>query len=242
MKKYNNYFLMAITIFVMIVIAIASLASVFKFDFYELDQILVAISISSYFLSYAEIIECNLDLQQNKYLYLKEKYDVFTVEQKEFSRKIEKYIEFVNIQYENNASIVTDEERKSLNSFKNSSVKFNNDYEKSIEDEKQLYLKSSNKLSKKYSVVMTCAFLSLICVLSFESLYKLLEQSNSIFCLSAFLFVVMAMGIKANNSKIYADFKKIIDENIFKQKQHIKIINDIMEKYNYGQAQDADGK
>lgn len=233
---------MAITIFVMIVIAIASLASVFKFDFYELDQILVAISISSYFLSYAEIIECNLDLQQNKYLYLKEKYDVFTVEQKEFSRKIEKYIEFVNIQYENNASIVTDEERKSLNSFKNSSVKFNNDYEKSIEDEKQLYLKSSNKLSKKYSVVMTCAFLSLICVLSFESLYKLLEQSNSIFCLSAFLFVVMAMGIKANNSKIYADFKKIIDENIFKQKQHIKIINDIMEKYNYGQAQDADGK
>ena len=233
---------MAITIFVMIVIAIASLASVFKFDFYELDQILVAISISSYFLSYAEIIECNLDLQQNKYLYLKEKYDVFTVEQKEFSRKIEKYIEFVNIQYENNASIVTDEERKSLNSFKNSSVKFNNDYEKSIEDEKQLYLKSSNKLSKKYSVVMTCAFLSLICVLSFESLYKLLEQSNSMFCLSAFLFVVMAMGIKANNSKIYADFKKIIDENIFKQKQHIKIINDIMEKYNYGQAQDADGK
>ena len=242
MKKYNNYFLMAITIFVMIVIAIASLASVFKFDFYELDQILVAISISSYVLSYAEIIECNLDLQQNKYLYLKEKYDVFTVEQKEFSRKIEKYIEFVNIQYENNASIVTDEERKSLNSFKNSSVKFNNDYEKSIEDEKQLYLKSSNKLSKKYSVVMTCAFLSLICVLSFESLYKLLEQSNSIFCLSAFLFVVMAMGIKANNSKIYADFKKIIDENIFKQKQHIKIINDIMEKYNYGQAQDADGE
>lgn len=87
---------------------------------------------------------------------------------------------------------------------------------------------------------MTCAFLSLICVLSFESLYKLLEQSNSIFCLSAFLFVVMAMGIKANNSKIYADFKKIIDENIFKQKQHIKIMNDIMEKYNYGQAQDAD--
>ena len=242
MKKYNNYFLMAITIFVMIVLAIASLASVFKFNFYELDQILVAISISSYFLSYAEIIECNLDLQQNKYLYLKEKYDVFTVEQKEFSRKIEKYIEFVNIQYENNASIVTDEERKSLNSFKNSSIKFNNDYEKSIEDEKQLYLKSSNKLSKKYSVVMTCAFLSLICVLSFESLYKLLEQSNSIFCLSAFLFVVMAMGIKANNSKIYADFKKIIDENIFKQKQHIKIINDIMEKYNYGQAQDADGE
>ena len=242
MKKYNNYFLMAITIFVMIVLAIASLASVFKFNFYELDQILVAISISSYFLSYAEIIECNLDLQQNKYLYLKEKYDVFTVEQKEFSRKIEKYIEFVNIQYENNASIVTDEERKSLNSFKNSSIKFNNDYEKSIEDEKQLYLKSSNKLSKKYSVVMTCAFLSLICVLSFESLYKLLEQSNSIFCLSAFLFVVMAMGIKANNSKIYADFKKIIDENIFKQKQHIKIMNDIMEKYNYGQAQDADGK
>lgn len=233
---------MAITIFVMIVLAIASLASVFKFNFYELDQILVAISISSYFLSYAEIIECNLDLQQNKYLYLKEKYDVFTVEQKEFSRKIEKYIEFVNIQYENNASIVTDEERKSLNSFKNSSIKFNNDYEKSIEDEKQLYLKSSNKLSKKYSVVMTCAFLSLICVLSFESLYKLLEQSNSIFCLSAFLFVVMAMGIKANNSKIYADFKKIIDENIFKQKQHIKIMNDIMEKYNYGQAQDADGK
>ena len=233
---------MAITIFVMIVLAIASLASVFKFNFYELDQILVAISISSYFLSYAEIIECNLDLQQNKYLYLKEKYDVFTVEQKEFSRKIEKYIEFVNIQYENNASIVTDEERKSLNSFKNSSIKFNNDYEKSIEDEKQLYLKSSNKLSKKYSVVMTCAFLSLICVLSFESLYKLLEQSNSIFCLSAFLFVVMAMGIKANNSKIYADFKKIIDENIFKQKQHIKIINDIMEKYNYGQAQDADGE
>lgn len=233
---------MAITIFVMIVLAIASLASVFKFDFYELDQILVAISISSYFLSYAEIIECNLDLQQNKYLYLKEKYDVFTVEQKEFSRKIEKYIEFVNIQYENNASIVTDEERKSLNSFKNSSIKFNNDYEKSIEDEKQLYLKSSNKLSKKYSVVMTCAFLSLICVLSFESLYKLLEQSNSIFCLSAFLFVVMAMGIKANNSKIYADFKKKIDENIFKQKQHIKIMNDIMEKYNYGQAQDADGE
>ena len=233
---------MAITIFVMIVLAIASLASVFKFDFYELDQILVAISISSYFLSYAEIIECNLDLQQNKYLYLKEKYDVFTVEQKEFSRKIEKYIEFVNIQYENNASIVTDEERKSLNSFKNSSIKFNNDYEKSIEDEKQLYLKSSNKLSKKYSVVMTCAFLSLICVLSFESLYKLLEQSNSIFCLSAFLFVVMAMGIKANNSKIYADLKKKIDENIFKQKQHIKIMNDIMEKYNYGQAQDADGE
>lgn len=218
MKKYNNCFLMAITIFVMIVIAIASLANVFKFDFYELDQILVAISISSYFLSYAEIIECNLDLQQNKYLYLKEKYDVFTVEQKEFSRKIEKYNEFVNIQYENNASIVTDEEHKSLNSFKNSSIKFNNDYEKSIEDEKQLYLKSSNKLSKKYSVVMTCAFLSLICVLSFDSLYKLLEQSNSIFCLSAFLFVIMAMGVKANNSKIYADFKKIIDEDIFKQK------------------------
>lgn len=242
MKKYNNYFLMAITIFVMIVLAIASLASVFKFDFYELDQILVAISISSYFLSYAEIIECNLDLQQNKYLYLKEKYDVFTVEQKESFRQIEKYIEFVNIQYENNASIVTDEERKSLNSFKNSYIKFNNDYEKSIEDEKQLYLKSSNKLSKKYSVVMTCAFLSLICVLSFESLYKLLEQSNSIFCLSAFLFVVMAMGIKANNSKIYADFKKIIDEDIFKQKQHIKIMNDIMEKYNYGQTQDADGE
>lgn len=233
---------MAITIFVMIVLAIASLASVFKFDFYELDQILVAISISSYFLSYAEIIECNLDLQQNKYLYLKEKYDVFTVEQKESFRQIEKYIEFVNIQYENNTSIVTDEERKSLNSFKNSSIKFNNDYEKSIEDEKQLYLKSSNKLSKKYSVVMTCAFLSLICVLSFESLYKLLEQSNSIFCLSAFLFVVMAMGIKANNSKIYADFKKIIDEDIFKQKQHIKIMNDIMEKYNYGQTQDADGE
>lgn len=233
---------MAITIFVMIVIAIASLASVFKFDFYELDQILVAISISSYFLSYAEIIECNLDLQQNKYLYLKEKYDVFTVEQKEFSRKIEKYIEFVNIQYENNANIVTDEDRKSLNSFKNSSIKFNNDYEKSIEDEKQLYLKSSNKLSKKYSVVMTCAFLSLICVLSFESLYKLLEQSNSIFCLSAFLFIVMEMGVKANNSKIYADFKKIIDEDIFKQKQHIKIMNDIMEKYNYGQNEDADGE
>lgn len=233
---------MAITIFVMIVLAIASLASVFKFDFYELDQILVAISISSYFLSYAEIIECNLDLQQNKYLYLKEKYDVFTVEQKESFRQIEKYIEFVNIQYENNASIVTDEERKSLNSFKNSYIKFNNDYEKSIEDEKQLYLKSSNKLSKKYSVVMTCAFLSLICVLSFESLYKLLEQSNSIFCLSAFLFVVMAMGIKANNSKIYADFKKIIDEDIFKQKQHIKIMNDIMEKYNYGQTQDADSE
>lgn len=78
---------MAITIFVMIVIAIASLANVFKFDFYELDQILVAISISSYFLSYAEIIECNLDLQQNKYLYLKEKYDVFTVEQKNFLGK-----------------------------------------------------------------------------------------------------------------------------------------------------------
>ena len=78
----------------MIVIVIATLASVFKFGFYELEQILVAISISSYFLSYAEIIECNLDLQQNKYLYVKEKYDVFTVEQKEFSRKIEKYIEF----------------------------------------------------------------------------------------------------------------------------------------------------
>lgn len=242
MKKYNNYFLTAITIFVMIVMAIASLASVFKFDFYELDQILVAISISSYFLSYAEIIECNLDLQQNKYLYLKEKYDVFTVEQKECFRKIEKYIEFVNIQYENNASIVTDEEHKSLNSFKNSSNKFNNDYEKSIKNEKQLYLKSSNKLSKKYSVVMTCAFLSLICVLSFESLYKLLEQSNSFFCLGAFSFVIMAMGVKANNSKIYADFKKIIDENIFNQKQHIKIMNDIMEKYNYGQNEDADSE
>ena len=226
----------------MIVIVIATLASVFKFGFYELEQILVAISISSYFLSYAEIIECNLDLQQNKYLYVKEKYDVFTVEQKEFSRKIEKYIEFVNIQYENNASIVTDEERKSLNSFKNSSIKFNNDYEKSIEDEKQLYLKSSNKLSKKYSVVMTCAFLSLICTLSFESLYKLLEQTNSIFCLGAFLFVITAMGVKANNSKIYEDFKKIIDKSIFNQKQHIKIMNDIMEKYNYGQNEDADSK
>ena len=225
----------------MIVIVIATLASVFKFGFYELEQILVAISISSYFLSYAEIIECNLDLQQNKYLYVKEKYDVFTVEQKEFSRKIEKYIEFVNIQYEKNASIVTDEERKSLNSFKNSSIKFNNDYEKNIEDQKQLYLKSSNKLSKKYSVVMTCAFLSLICVLSFESLYKLLEQSNSIFCLGAFLFVITAMGVKANNSKIYEDFKKIIDKSIFNQKQHIKIMNDIMEKYNYGQNEDADG-
>lgn len=242
MKKYNNYFLMAITIFIMIVIVIATLASVFKFDFYELDQILVAISISSYFLSYAEIIECNFDLQRNKYLYVKEKYDVFTVEQKECFRKIEKYIEFVNIQYENNASIVTDEEHKFLNSFKNSSVKFNNDYEKSIEDQKQLYLKNSNKLSKKYSVVMTCAFLSLICVLSFESLYKLLEQSNSIFCLSAFLFVIIAMGVKANNSKIYADFKKITDENIFKQKQHIKMMNDIMEKYDYGQAQNADSE
>lgn len=242
MKKYNNYFLMAITIFIMIVIVIATLASVFKFDFYELDQILVAISISSYFLSYAEIIECNFDLQRNKYLYVKEKYDVFTVEQKECFRKIEKYIEFVNIQYENNASIVTDEEHKFLNSFKNSSIKFNDDYEKSIEDEKQLYLKSSNKLSKKYFVVMTCAFLSLICVLSFESLYKLLEQTNSIFCLGAFLFVIIAMGVKANNSKIYADFKKIIDENIFNQKQHIKIMNDIMEKYNYGQNEDADGE
>ena len=242
MKKYNNYFLMAITIFIMIVIVIATLASVFKFDFYELDQILVAISISSYFLSYAEIIECNFDLQRNKYLYLKEKYDVFTVEQKECFRKIEKCIEFVNIQYENNASIVTDEEHKFLNLFKNSSIKFNNDYEKSIEDEKQLYLKSSNKLSKKYFVVMTCAFLILICVLSFESLYKLLEQSNSIFCLSAFLFVIMAMGVKANNSKIYEDFKKITDENIFKQKQHIKMMNDIMEKYNYGQNEDADGE
>ena len=226
----------------MIVIVIATLASVFKFDFYELNQILVAISISSYFLSYAEIIECNLDLQQNKYLYVKEKYDVFTVEQKEFSRKIEKYIEFVNIQYENNASIVTDEERKLLNSFKNSSIKFNNDYEKFIEDQKQLYLKSSNKLSKKYSIVMTCAFLSLICTLSFESLYKLLEQTNSIFCLGAFLFVIMAMGVKANNSKIYEDFKKITDENIFNQKQHIKMMNDIMEKYNYGQNEDADSE
>lgn len=242
MKKYNNYFLTAITIFIMIVIVIATLASVFKFDFYELNQILVAISISSYFLSYAEIIECNLDLQQNKYLYVKEKYDVFTVEQKEYFRKIERYIEFVNIQYENNASIVTDEERKLLNSFKNSSIKFNNDYEKFIEDQKQLYLKSSNKLSKKYSIVMTCAFLSLICTLSFESLYKLLEQTNSIFCLGAFLFVIIAMGVKANNSKIYADFKKIIDENIFNQKQHIKIMNDIMEKYNYGQNEDADGE
>lgn len=226
----------------MIVIVIATLASVFKFDFYELEQILVAISISSYFLSYAEIIECNLDLQQNKYLYVKEKYDIFTVQQKECFRKIERYIEFVNIQYEKNASIVTDEERKSLNSFKNSSIKFNNDYEKSIEDQKQLYLKSSNKLSKKYSVVMTCAFLSLICTLSFESLYKLLEQTNSIFCLGAFLFVITAMGVKANNSKIYEDFKKIIDKSIFNQKQHIKIMNDIMEKYNYGQNEDADGK
>lgn len=242
MKKYNNYFLTAITIFIMIVIVIATLASVFKFDFYELEQILVAISISSYFLSYAEIIECNLDLQQNKYLYVKEKYDIFTVQQKECFRKIERYIEFVNIQYEKNASIVTDEERKSLNSFKNSSIKFNNDYEKSIEDQKQLYLKSSNKLSKKYSVVMTCAFLSLICTLSFESLYKLLEQTNSIFCLGAFLFVITAMGVKANNSKIYEDFKKIIDKSIFNQKQHIKIMNDIMEKYNYGQNEDADGK
>lgn len=241
MKKYNNYFLTAITIFIMIVIVIATLASVFKFDFYELEQILVAISISSYFLSYAEIIECNLDLQQNKYLYLKEKYDIFTVEQKECFRKIERYIEFVNIQYEKNASIVTDEERKSLNSFKNSSIKFNNDYEKNIEDQKQLYLKSSNKLSKKYSVVMTCAFLSLICTLSFESLYKLLEKTNSIFCLGAFLFVITAMGVKANNSKIYEDFKKIIDKSIFNQKQHIKIMNDIMEKYNYGQNEDADG-
>ena len=89
---------------------------------------------------------------------------------------------------------------------------------------------------------MTCAFLSLNCVISFESLYKLLEQSNSIFCLSAFLFVIIAMGVKANNSKIYAEFKKIIDENIFNQKQHIKIMNDIMEKYNYGQAQNADSK
>lgn len=226
----------------MIVIVIATLASVFKFDFYELNQILVAISISSYFLSYAEIIECNLDLQQNKYLYVKEKYDVFTVEQKEYFRKIERYIEFVNIQYENNASIVTDEERKLLNSFKNSSIKFNNDYEKFIEDQKQLYLKSSNKLSKKYSIVMTCAFLSLICTLSFESLYKLLEQTNSIFCLGAFLFVIMAMGVKANNSKIYEDFKKITDENIFNQKQHIKMMNDIMEKYNYGQNEDADSE
>lgn len=242
MKKYNNYFLTAITIFIMIVIVIATLASVFKFDFYELNQILVAISISSYFLSYAEIIECNLDLQQNNYLYVKEKYDVFTVEQKEYFRKIERYIEFVNIQYENNASIVTDEERKLLNSFKNSSIKFNNDYEKFIEDQKQLYLKSSNKLSKKYSIVMTCAFLNLICTLSFESLYKLLEQTNSIFCLGAFLFVITAMGVKANNSKIYEDFKKIIDKSIFNQKQHIKIMNDIMEKYNYGQTQDADSK
>lgn len=242
MKKYNNYFLTAITIFVMIVIAIAALASFFEFNFYELDQILFAISISSYFLSYAEIIECNLDLQQNNYLYVKEKYDVFTVEQKECFKKIEKYIEFVNIQYENNASIVTDEERKLLNSFKNSSIKFNNDYEKFIEDQKQLYLKSSNKLSKKYSIVMTCAFLSLICTLSFESLYKLLEQTNSIFCLGAFLFVITAMGVKANNSKIYEDFKKIIDKSIFNQKQHIKIMNDIMEKYNYGQTQDADSK
>ena len=226
----------------MIVIAIAALASFFEFNFYELDQILFAISISSYFLSYAEIIECNLDLQQNNYLYVKEKYDVFTVEQKECFKKIEKYIEFVNIQYENNASIVTDEERKLLNSFKNSSIKFNNDYEKFIEDQKQLYLKSSNKLSKKYSIVMTCAFLSLICTLSFESLYKLLEQTNSIFCLGAFLFVITAMGVKANNSKIYEDFKKIIDKSIFNQKQHIKIMNDIMEKYNYGQTQDADSK
>ena len=226
----------------MIVIIIAALACVFKYDFYELDQILVAISISSYFLSYAEIIECNLDLQQNNYLYVKEKYDVFTVEQKEFFRKIEKYIEFVNIQYEKNTNIVTDEERESLNSFKNYSIKFNNDYENFIEDEKQLYLKKLNSLSKMYSVVMTCAFLSLICVLSFESLYKFLEQSNSFFCLGAFLFVVMAMGVKANNSKTHADFKKIVDENIFKQKQHIKIINDIMEKYNYGQTQDANGE
>ena len=50
------------------------------------------------------------------------------------------------------------------------------------------------------------------------------------------------MGVKANNSKKYADFKKIIDENIFNQKQRIKIMNDIMEKYNYGQNEDADSK
>lgn len=242
MKKYNNYFLTAITIFIIIVIFKAVLASFFEFNFYELDQILFAISISSYFLSYAEIIECDFDLQRNKYLYVKEKYDVFTVEQKECFKKIEKYIEFVNIQYENNASIVTDDEHRLLNSFKNSSIKFNDDYEKSIEGEKQLYLKSSNKLSKKYFVVMTCAFLILICVLSFESLYKFLEQTNSIFCLGAFLFVIIAMGVKAKNSKTYEDFKKITDENIFNQKQHIKIMNDIMEKYNYGQAQNADSE
>lgn len=157
------------------------LSIILGFEFNELNRIVVAISISSYFLSYAEIVECDLDLQQKKYLYAKENFDIHLIKQKEFYKNVEKFIEYANTKFKNDADRTTEEQFELLKSLQADIIKTKEKGLKTIENEKHIYLKKAKTFSKQSFILKTLAFLYLICVLTFEFLYKLIEQLNPLF-------------------------------------------------------------
>lgn len=239
LKKRDDYFLVAIAIFIMIAMFVYILSIILGFEYNELNRIVVAISISSYFLSFAEMVECDLDLQQKKYLYAKENFDLHLIKQKDFYRNVEKFIKYANTEYKNNADKITNEQFELLKSLQADTIKAKEMGIKITENEKQIYLKKAKTFSKQSFILKTLAFLCLICVLTFEFLYKLIEQLNPLFCLGAFLFVIVAMGTKAKNLTAFEEYKKETDDYIFRQQERFREMEETMEGYDNGQTQNA---
>ena len=240
MKRRNNYMLGAVAFFIIITIIIFTASLAFGFEFIEINKIIVAVSIASYFLSFAEMEECNLDLQYNKYIYAKEKYDLLLSEERSFFQDLEKRIFYIEKVYTNNADKISQDTFNSLELLKNDVSKVKQDDIDLIQREKQLYINRAKRSDKICFWMKTLGFLSLICVLAFEYFFKIVETQNNILCLFAFLFVICTMVNKSSNTQKLEEHKNAIDDYTAAIKKSIENSRHIMEDIDNGQVEDED--
>lgn len=221
MKRHDDYILISVVIFIMITIVIYIFSLLFKFEFLELDRIILAITISSYFLSIAEIKECSVDFEYKKYVYTKDVYDEYLKKLYEFKEEMGVLKDCLQERYKEDGD---EKEIEIINSVKNSyekSIRIEDEAINTIEEIKESYLKQANSYAKKSFIYKTISFLLLFCFLTFEKFCAIFESSSTIYCLGAFLFVVLVMALKSRYNIMLEEYKKEKKQNVE------KLINDI---------------
>lgn len=241
MKRRNDYMLIAVAAFIIIAIIVYLFSLVLGFEFVEINKIIVAVSIASYFLSFSEMAECNLDLQFRKYEYAKEKYDKLLSEDREFFRDIEKTVSDVEKVYTANADEIPQDNFEILESLKDEISKAKHDMVDFVEREKKFYMNNAKTFDKICFGLKVLSFLSLICVLAFEIFFKIIETQNNILCLFAFWFVIYSMVIKNSNIHKLEEHKKIVNDYTAAMRKHIEKAKNIMEDIN-GKVKNEDKK
>lgn len=221
MKRHDDYILLSVVIFIVITIVICLFSLLFKFEFLDLNRIILAITISSYFLSIAEIKECYVDFKYKKYNYTKDVYNEYLEKLYKLKEELAILKDCLQERYKEDRA---EKENEIINTVKDAyekSIKLEDEAINNVEEIKESYLKQANSYAKKSFVYKTISFLLLFCFLTFEKLYAIFELSSSIYCLGAFMFVILAMGLKSRYNIMFEEYK-------IEKKQNVeKLINDI---------------